>query len=85
MIRRSLLAALAAGTLTLGCASAPTPADYAAEKPVLALEQYFNGNLVAHGIFTDRSGKVIKRFTVEMRCAWQGDTGTLDESFGLKR
>ena len=60
MIRRSLLAALAAGTLPLGCASAPTPADYAAEKPVLALEQYFNGNLVAHGIFTDRSGKVVR-------------------------
>ena len=81
MIRRSLLAALAAGTLTLGCASAPTPADYAAEKPVLALEQYFNGNLVAHGIFTDRSGKVVRRFTVLMKCSWTGDDGVLDEDF----
>ena len=81
MIRRSLLAALAAGALTLGCASAPTPADYAAEKPVLALEQYFNGELVAHGIFTDRSGKVVRRFTVLMKCSWNGDDGVLDEDF----
>ena len=81
MIRRSLLAVLAAGTLMLGCASAPTPADYAAEKPVLALEKYFNGELVAHGIFTDRSGKVVRRFVVQMKCSWDGDQGVLDEDF----
>ena len=69
MNRRSLLAALAAGTLALGCASAPVPTDYAAEKPVLALEKYFNGELVAHGIFTDRGGKVVRRFTVLMKAA----------------
>jgi hypothetical protein len=39
-----------------GCAS-PTPADYAAEKPVLDLKTYFNGPLVAHGLFTDRIGQ----------------------------
>jgi hypothetical protein len=78
---RSLVAALAAGVLALGCASAPTPTDYAAEKPVLALEQYFDGELVAHGIFTDRSGKVVRRFTVLMKCSWSGDDGVLDEAF----
>jgi Protein of unknown function (DUF3833) len=81
MIRRSFLAALTAGALAMGCASAPTPSDYAAEKPVLALEQYFNGELVAHGIFTDRSGKVVRRFTVLMKCSWNGDDGVLDEDF----
>ena len=81
MNRRSLLAALAAGTLALGCASAPVPTDYAAEKPVLALEKYFNGELVAHGIFTDRGGKVVRRFTVLMKCSWSGDDGVLDEDF----
>jgi hypothetical protein len=30
---------------------------------VLDLKTYFNGELVAHGIFTDRSGKVVRRFT----------------------
>ena len=51
-------ALVAAAALLAGCASAPTPADYAAEKPLLDLKQYFNGELVAHGLFTDRSGKV---------------------------
>ncbi|MEO8155074.1 MAG: DUF3833 domain-containing protein [Rhizobacter sp.] len=63
-----------------GCAS-PTPADYAAEKPVLDLQRYFNGDLTAHGIFTDRSGKVVRRFTVLMKCQWTGDEGVLDEAF----
>jgi hypothetical protein len=72
------LAGLAA--LTTGCAS-PTPADYAAEKPVLDLKTYFNGELVAHGLFTDRSGKVARRFTVQMTGTWQGNQGTLDERF----
>ncbi len=78
--RLALLATIAlAGTLT-GCAS-PSPADYAAEKPVLDLRQYFDGKLVAHGLFTDRSGKVVRRFTVQMTGTWQGGQGTLDEHF----
>lgn len=74
-------ASAAAGSLALaGCAS-PTVADYAAEKPVLDLRQYFNGTIDAWGVFTDRSGKVVKRFTVVMKCTWQGDDGVLDEDF----
>ena len=81
MKRRFQLGLLAAATaLVLGCAS-PTPADYAAEKPVLDLKTYFNGELVAHGLFTDRSGKVARRFTVLMTGTWEGGKGTLDERF----
>ncbi len=82
MKRRLLLtsgAAVAALTLT-GCAG-PQVADYSADKPVLDLRQYFNGTLDAYGVFTDRSGKVVKRFTVVMRCTWTGDEGVLDEDF----
>lgn len=79
MIRRSLLA-MGAVTLVGGCA-APTPADYAAERPVLDLKSYFNGELLAHGIFSDRSGKVVRRFVVAMTCSWQGNQGVLDERF----
>ncbi|MCZ1366121.1 DUF3833 domain-containing protein, partial [Enterococcus faecium] len=64
-----------------GCATPPTPATYAQETPTLDLQQYFNGTLDAHGIFQDRAGKVVRRFTVLMRASWQGDTGTLDEDF----
>ncbi|MES2718913.1 MAG: DUF3833 domain-containing protein [Pseudomonadota bacterium] len=63
-----------------GCAS-PTPADYVSQGPKLDLKQYFNGKLLAHGIVTDRGGKVLQRFTVALTGTWVGDTGTLDERF----
>ena len=63
-----------------GCASQKI-GDYASEKPALDMRQYFNGTLDAYGIFTDRSGAVIKRFTVVMNCSWQGNEGVLDEDF----
>ena len=78
LIRAAL--ALAAALLT-ACASAPVPADYAAEKPPLDLATYFNGDVVGHGLFTDRSGKVQRRFTVAMKGTWTGDSGVLDEDF----
>ena len=80
--RRVLVAAAAAATVALSsCATAPVPTDYAAEKPVLDLKQYFNGELVAHGLFTDRAGKVARRFTVQMTGTWNGPQGVLDERF----
>jgi len=84
MKRRHLLAAAGAAVSTVvglsGCAS-PSIEQYAQEKPVLDLQQYFNGTLDAYGVFTDRSGAVVKRFTVVMKCSWQGDDGVLDEDF----
>lgn len=79
-MKRRLCLLLAATALVAGCAG-PTPADYAAEKPVLDLKAYFNGELTAHGIFTDRSGQVARRFTVAMTGTWSGPQGTLDERF----
>jgi hypothetical protein len=66
--------------LLAGCASVE-PSKYANEQPKLDVQQYFNGTLDAWGMFQDRSGEVVKRFRVVMRCQWQGDTGTLDEDF----
>lgn len=81
LLSSALSAAALAGLASLsGCASQQVD-SYAAEKPVLDLKQYFNGTLDAYGIFTDRSGAVVKRFTVVMVCDWVGDEGTLDESF----
>ena len=79
-MKRRLLCLAAAAALMTGCAG-PQPADYAAEKPVLDLKTYFNGELTAHGIFSDRSGKVVRRFTVAMTGTWVGNAGTLDERF----
>lgn len=71
----------AAVALLTSCASQVDPGYYAQEKPTLDLQRYFNGTLDAWGMFQDRSGKVVKRFTVVMRCKWEGDVGTLDEDF----
>lgn len=54
---------------------------YKKETPTLVLENYLNGTLTAYGIFTDRSGEVKKRFTCVIEAKWQGNEGTLDESF----
>lgn len=81
MQRRHLLAAGIAGAAALSGCAGPQIARHAGEKPVLDLRSYFNGTLDAYGVFTDRSGEVVKRFTVVMRCQWNGDDGVLDEAF----
>jgi Protein of unknown function (DUF3833) len=78
---RSLVLAAGVSTALLVACSAPHIQEYAREAPALELRDYFNGTLDAYGIFTDRSGKVVKRFTVLMNCRWQGDSGVLDEAF----
>jgi len=78
---------LTAACLILGLAgcAGPQVSDHAREQPRLDLRQYFNGTIDAYGVFTDRSGRVVKRFTVVMTCTWSGptgqETGVLDEVF----
>ena len=79
-MKRRLLVTGAGASLLAGCAS-PQLADFAGATPKLDLRNYFDGTVDAWGIFTDRGGKVVKRFTVAMDCRWQGDHGVLDEAF----
>ena len=81
MKRRLMLSGAVAGAATLSGCATPDVTEYAAERPALDLRTYFNGTVDAWGVFTDRSGKVVKRFTVVMQCSWQGDEGVLDEDF----
>lgn len=71
-------------SLLLGCAG-PQVSQYANEKPALDISEYFNGTIDAYGIFTNRSGEVVKRFTVLMQANWRvvdgKKVGVLDESF----
>jgi hypothetical protein len=77
---KSFLLATAVFLLS-ACAGPVEPSFYGGQKPTLDLKQYFNGTIDASGMFQDRSGTVIKRFTVVMKCSWEGDVGTLDEDF----
>jgi len=63
-----------------GCAM-PGVETYRTEKPVLDIKSYFNGTVDGWGMVQDRSGKLLRRFHVVIVCSWNGDTGTLDESF----
>ena len=78
--RTLLLTALSGAALLAGCAG-PQPKDYAQEKPLLELDRYFNGRVLAHGIFQKRGGQVVRRFTVVMDCHWDENQGVLDEQF----
>lgn len=75
----TLMACAATAALT-GCAG-PQVQDYAREEPKLDLRTFLNGQLTAKGLFTDRGGHVVKRFTVKMSARWDGDICTLDERF----
>ena len=81
LILGGAISAIGAAVANLvGCASQKMD-SYRGEKPALDLQQYFNGTLDAYGVFTDRSGTVVKRFTVVMECTWKDGQGVLDESF----
>jgi hypothetical protein len=83
LFRRWLLALAVVVTALAGltgCASQDI-GSYAAERPALDLARYFNGKVIAHGIFQDRSGQVVRRFTVDMEGRWEGNQGVLDEHF----
>jgi len=79
--RRAVLGGLAAAAVLSGGCAAIDPTVYSTERPVLDLRTYFDGIVDASGVFQDRSGKVVRRFKVVMRCNWVGDVGTLDEDF----
>ena len=80
--RRWLAGGLALSTLPLwsGCAG-PSLADHASQQPRFDFRHYFDGTVVAHGVVSDRGGRMLRRFVVTMRCNWTGDEGTLDEAF----
>ncbi len=70
-------------SITLGGCANMDVSSYAQEKPLLKLEQYFNGRLLGHGVFMDRGGEVKRRFVVAITgtVADAGNTIVLDEQF----
>lgn len=63
-----------------GCASTAVE-DYAANTPRFNVETFFQGELVAHGVLKDRSGKVTRYFSAELEGHWDQGVGTLEEWF----
>ncbi|ART79576.1 DUF3833 domain-containing protein [Oceanisphaera avium] len=81
-IKNLLLTLVTLVILSLGLMSCSSKIDdYANTTPRFELDKYFNGQLSAHGMIQDRSGKVLRRFSVAMVGSWQGNKGTLEEDF----
>lgn len=57
------------------------PKDYVANNPKLDIRDYLNGKVKAWGMLEDRSGKVTRRFSVDMEGKWSGNKGILEEYF----
>ena len=55
--------------------------SYSDELPKINLREFFNGEIYALGIVQDRSGRVIKRFKVDIKASWKDHIATLDEKF----
>lgn len=76
---RAILLTFVIGML-LGCSPIQVT-DYKDAKPLFDVEQFFTGQLSAHGIVKDRSGKVIRHFNADIAAQWTGGVGTLEEEF----
>ncbi len=59
-----------------GCASVNIQ-DYKDTSPALQIEDYFQGNTQAWGVFQDRFGKVRRQFVVDINGSWNDKTNTL--------
>ena len=66
--------------LLSGCSSVDVE-EYSGNQPRLSVEEFFNGELTAHGVLKDRSGKVTRYFNASITAQWQDGIGTLDEQF----
>jgi len=76
---RILALTLATAFMLVGCSAKIN--DYKNDSPALYLDKFFVGNIVAHGMVQDRSGKVTQRFRADIIGTWEGDQGVLDEVF----
>ncbi|MBV8680334.1 MAG: DUF3833 domain-containing protein [Aquitalea sp.] len=65
----------------LAACSTPDIQSYQDNTPKLDLYQFFSGHTQAWGMFRDRSGKLIKRFSVDINGHRDGNALILDERF----
>ncbi len=77
---RATLTVLTALWILTGCSNM-NPEDFADIEPKLALEEYFDGETRAWGIFEDRFGNLRRQFTVDITGTWDGEELVLDERF----
>ena len=67
--------------LLLNNCSEMKPEDYKNTKPVIKIEEYFQGNVKAWGMLQGRSGEVKRQFVADMKGEFDGENLILNETF----
>jgi hypothetical protein len=60
---------------------AQSPADLAAKGPAFDLAKHLNGPILCEGVIFGPTGRVASRFVADMHGTWNGNRGTLAETF----
>ncbi|WP_339614732.1 DUF3833 domain-containing protein [uncultured Gilvimarinus sp.] len=63
-----------------GCAG-PSVDQYQGNQPGFAPQEFFQGDLTAHGVLKNRSGDVTRYFNATIKANWKNGIGTLEERF----
>jgi hypothetical protein len=75
------LLVLAQLALVIGGCSSMKIEDFSQTEPAFVLEEYFEGQTTAWGLFEDRFGNVQRQFVVDIDGQWDGKTLILREDF----
>lgn len=59
---------------------AQTPTDYA-DGPAFDIRERFNGPIVCEGVIYGPTGRVSSRFVADFEASWNGNVGTMKETF----
>ena len=78
---KTIFTLLVAFLLTNCSSNDMKPIDFKDQKPRLIIEDYLSGNVKAWGILQNRSGKVIRQFSAELKGKWDGTELILNEKF----
>lgn len=60
---------------------AQSPEDYAGTGPDFVLKEHLAGPIVSQGLIYGPTGRMTNSFVAQMRGEWDGDEGTLSETF----
>ena len=80
-MKKVMLAAFILSGLLLSACSRTSVSHYREITPKLIPQEFFNGDLTAHGLVKNRSGEVTRYFNATIKAHWNNGIGTLEERF----
>jgi len=81
LIGMALALTLVAAKVRFAGFRAQAPADFATKGPAFDMREHLNGAILCEGVIYGPTGRVTSRFVADMMGEWNGNTGTLRETF----